>query len=97
MSNPGGDVLRVSLHPRLSVANSKQPRDAGQRRIGVFSPKLNFLVIERRVVVSSRRLNTVVLRGIGLDDDLSTQRSSTGAAGHLSQQLKRTLGGPKIG
>ena len=73
-----------------------QPGHAAEGRISVAAAVGHFLVEEQAVVLLGGRGDGIVLRGVGLNDHRSRPRAASGAARHLSQQLKGTLRGPEV-
>ena len=56
----------------------------GKGRIPKLAPIVNFLFIERGIVMTGDRLNGVMLRRIGLDYNPTPQDAAPGSPRHLS-------------
>jgi hypothetical protein len=64
-----------------------------KRRVTKLATVLQFIIIERFVIVFGGRLDGKVLRLIGLEDDTTTEKTSARAAGDLGEDLEGPLGG----
>jgi hypothetical protein len=74
----------------------EQPRQARVRRIVLLAPEGQLFRGERDIIVTRRSLDGIVIGRVSLDDDTPAQQTASCAAGHLRQELKRSLCGTDI-
>ncbi len=90
----GFGLLPATRLVRMGVEQASQ---SAVRGIALRAPKGQFLAVERGEVVPSRGPYRVMVRSVGLDEDLSTQVTPPGAPRYLGEQLKRPFSGTEIG
>ncbi len=75
----------------------EQPCQPHRRGIAGTAPERQFPLCERPIVVGSSQLDGIVLRVVGLQNDLPSQNAAPGTPGHLGQRLKGPLSRAKSG
>ena len=86
-----GECLIQLLAPHQDVANGVE------RWIVHPTAKANFLFVETLIIVRRRKLNSVVIREVCLQNDSSWNITAAGAACNLRQELKGAFGGTEVG
>src|SRR2546427_7648883 len=97
----GREILRELARPancilQLLIAHD-DIRERRERRIGHHLAEMQFALKKCLVILSRGIANRVMVRVKRLDEDAARQLAAAGAPGHLRQELKRALGGAKVG